>query len=350
MPESPREVDRRLDRAMERLVSRENGPPGAISVVQRGGQLTVHRAGEAQVGTGAAPRKRMHMRIASTAKAFSGYVALSLVSEGKLALDDTIGEIRPDLPAAWHGATLRALLQHTAGIPDFTGSPDFAAAVAANPLDPPPPEQLLSFVADRPLEPSAGTYKYSNSDNVIVGLMVESVLGSAYTKEIQQYVTVPLDLGRTYLYSAPSVAEPTIRGYDVGDGTGPPEDVTNLVDFGGWAWASGGVVSTPANLNRFIRAYVSGVARLDPGDFIQGAHSEPRGPGRNAAGLAVFRYETDCGTVYGHTGSILGYTQFMAATANGRRSVTFSINAQYADDLLPALRRAEERAVCAALA
>jgi len=71
--------------------------------------------------------------------------------------------------------------------------------------------------------------------------------------------------------------------------------------------------------------------------------------------LGVFRYETKCGTVWGHTGSILGYTQFMAASPNGSRSVTVSANSQLtptegAPGAFKALRRTEERAVCAALA
>jgi D-alanyl-D-alanine carboxypeptidase len=69
----------------------------------------------------------------------------------------------------------------------------------------------------------------------------------------------------------------------------------------------------------------------------------------------VFRYETGCGTVWGHTGNTPGYTQFMAASPDGRRSVTVSINAQITrsvgdPDAFRALRRAEGLAVCAALA
>jgi D-alanyl-D-alanine carboxypeptidase len=81
----------------------------------------------------------------------------------------------------------------------------------------------------------------------------------------------------------------------------------------------------------------------------------PPGPGKNSAGLGIFRYQTRCGTVWGHTGNFFGYTQFMAASANGRRSVTVSVNEQLtptegAPGVFEALRRAEERAVCAALA
>ena len=82
--------------------------------------------------------------------------------------------------------------------------------------------------------------------------------------------------------------------------------------------------------------------------------SEPPGPGRNSAGLAIFRYQTKCGTVYGHTGNTPGYTQFVAATKNGRRSAVVSVNSKNTPDAHPArfteLRHIYTLAVCAALA
>jgi D-alanyl-D-alanine carboxypeptidase len=87
--------------------------------------------------------------------------------------------------------------------------------------------------------------------------------------------------------------------------------------------------------------------------FVPGS-SEPTGPGVNAAGLGIFRYRTRCGTVYGHTGNTAGYTQFVAASANGSRSAVVSINAQITPTVsplkFPALRRIYTLAVCAALA
>ena len=70
--------------------------------------------------------------------------------------------------------------------------------------------------------------------------------------------------------------------------------------------------------------------------------------------MAIFHYQTRCGTVYGHTGNTPGYTQFAAATKNGKRSAVVSINAQFTPDIHPArfreLRRIYTLAVCAALA
>jgi D-alanyl-D-alanine carboxypeptidase len=82
--------------------------------------------------------------------------------------------------------------------------------------------------------------------------------------------------------------------------------------------------------------------------------SEPTGPGRNSAGLGLFRYQTPGGTVYGHTGNTAGYTQFVASTADGRRSMAVSVNAQITPTVhperFPELRQIFDLAVAAALA
>jgi D-alanyl-D-alanine carboxypeptidase len=81
--------------------------------------------------------------------------------------------------------------------------------------------------------------------------------------------------------------------------------------------------------------------------------SEPPGPGTNSAGLAIFRYQTPCGTVYGHTGNTLGYTNFAAATPDGSDSVVVQINAQITPGVngaaFPDLEHIYELGVCAAL-
>ncbi|HKJ36486.1 MAG TPA: serine hydrolase domain-containing protein [Solirubrobacterales bacterium] len=353
---NPAKADRALDRALKDLVGGD-GPPGAIAVIQRGDRRRVHSAGVANVATGARPRARHQMRIASAAKAFSGGVALTLVDEGVLSLDDTIGERLPGLPAQWHAVTLRQLLAHTSGLPDFSQSPAFRQAVGASPTVAPPPAQLLTYVADKPLEFQPGsTYAYSNSDNVAAALMVQAVTGTSYEAALRDKVLRPLGMRHTGIPVGTLLASPYIHGYDPAEG-GELGDVTQDVAMGGWAWASGGIVSTPAEMNVFVRGYVGGAlfgksVQKQQVRLVKGASSEPRGPGKNSAGLSLFRYRTRCGTVFGHTGNTPGYTQLIAANRTGRRSVAFTINLQYSrvDGLLGELRKAETKAVCAALA
>lgn len=358
--------DAALDRALKKLVAMEGGPPGVIAVVQRGEKREVHTFGVANLKSEKSMKFDDRMRIASAAKAFSGAVALSLVSNtDKLSLDDTIGERLSDLPEpppdAWSEVTLGQLLNHTSGLPDFSDSETFRSEVAGRLRHPDPPAKLLTYAYElnsRQLLFTPGTeYKYSNSDNIAVALMVEDATGDAYENQLKKRVYRPLGLSGTSLPVGPELSKPYIHGYDLSEE--PPEDVSELI-AAGWAWASGGIVSSPADLNAFIRGYVGGElfdtqTHAEQREVFEGGGSEPPGPGANSAGLGVFRYETKCGTVWGHTGNTAGYTQFMASSPNGKRSATVSINAQITPrvgdpEAFEALRRAEGRAVCAALA
>jgi len=359
---STAELAARLDLAMAELVAMPGGPPAVVGVVQIGDDKTVHAAGVADIEGDTLPTGDDHMRIASVAKAFSGATALSLVDEDVLSLDDTIGELLPDLPAAWGDVTLRQLLSHTSGLPDFLRTQGFEEAVTASVDVAPPPEELLTYAYDEPLDFAPGTeYRYSNSDNIAVGLMVQAAAGRPYAEVLQEQVLDPLGLDQTSLPEGVEIPEPFIHGYALA----PPDPIEDVSDglAGGWAWASGGIVSTPNDLNDFIRGYVSGelysaeVRAEQQTLFIPGGESGPPGPSLNSASLALFRYDTPCGTVYGHTGNTVGYTQFAVASPDGERSATVAINLQRTDgnegqaaEVFDALHRVEEAAICLALA
>ena len=344
-----------LPAALQALVTRSDGPPGIIVVVQHGDTQTVYRAGTSVFGQTVPLETTDHIRVASVAKAYSGAVALSLVKDHLLSLRDTVGKWLPTLPAEWHGVTVAELLQHSSGIRDFSANPEFGKAVKENPDDPPSPEALLAYAKPDLIFTPGTDYHYSNSDNIIVALIIQAATGQSYEGEMQSRILGPLKLDQTSLPLGSAIPPPLISGYDL-DPPNAPNDVTTLF-AAGWSWASGGVIATPQDLTSFIRAYVSGAetskaVRKMQFTFRPG-RSEPPGPGTNSAGLAVFRYRTSCGTVYGHTGNTLGYTNFAAASGDGTRSVTVQINAQITQKIneaaWPALHRIYELGVCAAL-
>ncbi|OIJ64360.1 serine hydrolase domain-containing protein [Streptomyces mangrovisoli] len=347
--------DRDLQRQLDQLVATPGGPPGAIVVLRDGHDRRVVRSGVGDVATGRSMRSDDHMRIASVAKAFSGAVALSLVDRHVLGLDDTLRKRLPQLPRAWGAVTLRELLNHTSGLPDYSADPDFLAIVTADPHHHFDSRRLLDFVADQPLNFRPGSrYQYSNSDNIAVALMAEAATRRTYESLLSELVYRPLALHDTSLPQDWRMPQPYIHGYDVVP-PAPPEDISEALSASG-VWASGGIVSTPNDLNRFVRGYAGGalygprVVRAQR-TWIDG-DSGPAGPGRNQAGLALFRYTTRCGVVLGHTGNFPGYTQFAAATPDGSRSITFSINTQINEskpELLSRLRTVEENFVCSLL-
>ncbi|MFG2714181.1 serine hydrolase domain-containing protein [Streptomyces goshikiensis] len=353
----PPRHDQHLQRQLDGLVAQDDGPPGVIALLTKGDRTQVYTAGVGDIATGRPPRPDDHMRIASVAKAFSGAVVLRLVDQGRLSLDDTIADRLPGQPAAWGAVTLRQLLAHTSGLPDYSADPEFVAVLTADPRHVFDPRRLLDFVADEPLRFRPGSlYEYSNSDNIAIALMAEAATGRAYEDLLDELVYRPLGLHHTSLPLGYRLPRPFLHGYAVAP-PDAPEDVSEAFGASG-AWASGGIVSTPRELGAFIRAYggpalLSDRTREAQLAFRPGDSSEPPGPGTNAAGLAIFQYTTRCGVLYGHTGNTAGYTQLAATTPDGTRSLTFSINTQTSASNKPALlarlRTVQEEFACALL-
>jgi D-alanyl-D-alanine carboxypeptidase len=345
-----------LDRALGRIVTARGGPPGLSVLITRDGRPEFRRRGFADLRTRRRPSLADHYRIASVSKAYSGAVALALVSEGRLSLEDTIAQRLPGVLPRAGQVTLAQALQHTGGLPDYIRSPSFLKRFSKDPRAYLSPRELVGFVRNQPLRFTPGSrYEYSDTDNVVVGLMAEAATGETYDTLLDRYVYRPLGLHRTSLPRTVRMPRPYMHGYD----GNPPEDVSQLINPSG-AWASGGIVSVPSEVGRFFRAYVGGrlfdaATRARQLQFRPGSSSPP-GPGANAAGLGVFRYRTRCGTVYGHTGSFPGYRLFAAASADGRRSVVFTVNAQIVPPergpeppVSALIRRAQVLAVCRAL-
>jgi D-alanyl-D-alanine carboxypeptidase len=347
----------RLDAALDRIIEDPDGPPGLSVLVQRGHHVDFRSRGVADRKTGAKPRIDSPMRIASMAKAFNGAIALSLASERRLGLDDTVGQWLPGVWPKADAVTVREMLGHTAGLPDYIRQQDFIDLLIADPGQYLPPLDLIDFVNDLDVGLAPGeSYEYSDSDNIMVGLIAEAATGRTYDQLLKKQIYRPLGIRDTSLPDTLAMPKGYMHGYDRND-QGRFEDVSKFINPA-LAWASGGIVSTPADVNRFFRAYVGGdlfsakVARSQ-NRFVHG-RSSPPGPGRNDATLALFRYRTRCGTVYGHTGSYPGYRLFAAASANGKRSVVFSVNSQIVPGqgsprVSGLIRRAQADAVCLAL-
>lgn len=346
-----------LQKALNQLVAMPDGPPGVIVIVQHGGRSAIYQAGTASLADRRPLSTSDHARLASFAETYSGAVALSLVSSGKLRLSSTIGQVLPALPRAWHRVTLQDVLQHRSGLPDYTKSKALRQRLARYPRATILPDQLLRYVFGKPLQFLPGSrYKFDNSDSVVAAMMAEAVTGRSYNSLLSTLVYQPAGLSQTSLPAGFRMPRPYLHGYQLEPGQ-PPEDVSEALTASA-AWASGGIVSTPAEMNTFIRDYLAPLfftrqtqaAQLS---FVPG-NSSPPGPGTNSAGLAVFKYVTSCGTVYGHTGNTLGYTQFGAATLGGGNSVTVTATEQLSTSLHPEvlalLRQAELLAVCAAMA
>jgi D-alanyl-D-alanine carboxypeptidase len=344
----------KLQKQLTAIVESPAGPPGIAMLVDRGPHTEFFSAGVADVSNRRPPTPFEAFRIASVAKGFNAYLAAKLIGNGALSLDTTLREKIPGMLPAAEGVKLRELLQHTSGLPDYIRAPTFVEQLIADPARYFSPIQLTEFVRDEPLEFAPGSqYHYSDTDNIAAGLIEEEASGLSYEQLLQRRVFGPLKMRNSSLPNTIKMPRPFLHGYDVEPGE-KPEDVSELINPAG-AWASGGIVSTPLDMARFVRRYVPTVLATSTveGPFRLGSSSPP-GPGKNFAGLGLFRYETGCGNVYGHTGSFPGYRIFVASTSDGKRSVVFVANSQIvpgqgSQRISKEITKAQARAVCRAL-
>ncbi len=297
-------------------------------------------SGTADPASGRAARTDDTFRVASISKAFSGAVILSMVRDGLLNLTDTVGDWLPgQLPEA-DAVTLRELLNHTSGVFNYTDDATFRMRFGEDPLQLWSPEELVDIAAGHPLNFAPGTaYAYSNTDNIIVALIAENASClhasgcKSYDDLLRERVFRPLRLAHTALARTPTLPQPFIRGFFENNDRSH-EDVSEAINPSG-VWASGAVISTADDLARFIGALVAGklygaAQRTVVRQTVRGDSEPPGlpGPGTNNAGLALFRYDAECGPVWGHTGRFPGYRNYAFATPDGKRTLILTLNTE----------------------
>jgi D-alanyl-D-alanine carboxypeptidase len=268
---------RALDQGLDRIAMARGAPPGLLVVVQRGRDREVRRRGLGDLAARRAPSLSDHYRIASMAKAYSGAVALALVRQGRLSLTDTIGQRLPGVLPLADQVTLAQVLHHTGGLPDYIRQQSFIDRFTRDPGAYMSPQDLVGFVRDVPLRFRPGArYEYSDTDNVVVGLMAEAVTGQSYEQLLSRYVYQPLGVRRTSLPRTVRMPRPFLHGYELEPGK-RPEDVSQLINPSG-AWASGGIVSTAPDVGSFFRGLLGAACSVPPsaGPSIASGRGPPR--------------------------------------------------------------------------
>lgn len=214
-------------------------------------------SGVADVATGAPLAPGARVRVASVTKPFVAVVALQLVQEGWLLLDHSVEHWLPGLVPGGERILVRHLLAHTSGLPDYL-SDGIVARARREPERVWRPEELVAEALRRPrlfAPGAAGRWAYSNTNYILLGLIIERVTGNSLDHELRQRVIEPLGLHRTAL--APPSADPG----DLAHGYVGSTDYTALNMS--VAWAAGGLTSTVDDLGRFAQALVWG-ALLKP--------------------------------------------------------------------------------------
>ncbi|MCP1310835.1 serine hydrolase domain-containing protein [Paenibacillus tyrfis] len=296
--------------------------PGVIVTVKKGDASWSYASGEANIEKNHKVDADSTFRIGSTSKSFVATVALQLAGEKKLSLDDTVEKWLPGLVKGngfdGNNIKIRQLLNHTSGIPDYL-TPEFKTNLLANPGENYTAEQLIARGLE--LKPVTG-WQYSNTNTVIMGLIIQKVTGETYAEQIKKRIIEPLQLKRTFLPgSSTDIPKKHARGYlNTGDKL---VDITVLNPS--FTNAAGEMISTGEDMTTFFRALLGGKL-LTPEmqkEMLTSTADSPLG----RYGLGIHGTKLPDGTiVWGHGGGIPGFTNFAGGTEDGQHVISININ------------------------
>ncbi|MDF5751253.1 serine hydrolase domain-containing protein [Spongiactinospora sp. TRM90649] len=310
-----------VQKSLDALVA-DGAFPGALAAVRDAEGRTRHyTAGVGDLKTGAKVPVNGRVRIASNTKMFTSVVVLQLAEKGLIDLDAPVEKYLPGLIRGngndGRKISTRRLLQHTAGLPNYTRDMPPILTVRDRYTD---PRRLLDEgLAEKPsFRPGKG-WEYSNTGYVVLGLLVEKVTRRPIGDEITRRVIRPAGLRDTYWPGVGdrSIQGPHPKGYTPKKPGGPMVDITRLDPS--WGWAAGQLIGTPGDLNRFMVALLDG-RLLKPAQLGQmkktvPAPGFPKGWGY---GLGLVKIKLSCGDAWGHGGDIDGYETRDAAMEDGR--------------------------------
>ncbi|MFH8518851.1 serine hydrolase domain-containing protein [Streptomyces gelaticus] len=333
-----------LGRSLDTLVTRHGIPGAAAEVIGRDcGRWTAER-GVANLDTGRPMRAADRLRIGSVTKTFTATVVVQLTDEGRIGLDDPVERHLPGLIRGnghdGRTITVRQLLQHTSGLPDYTET------FVERPVDEWrfrhfEPRELVATALAMPRP--ATEWHYSTTNSVIAGLIVEKVTGRGVEAEVRRRIIEPLGLRDTYWPGDRTrIRGPHSRSYVPVAGPADaarPDGASSLggtplsdntewnMSFGG---AGGALVSTPGDMNRFFRGLFGGrlVSAHGLAEMKRTVPADPERlwPGARY-GLGLIASPLTCGGMWwGHGGTVPGGHRALGAIGPDGRGVALALN------------------------
>ena len=286
----------RID-ADARQVLQRTGTPGATLAIYRNGvPVYIHAYGLGDRERKTPATASTHYEIGSITKQFTVAAILQLQEAGKLDINATLATYLPDAPHA-REVTLKQLLSHTSGMPDYLDGPD----VEAWAVKPATFELIVARIKDRPLDfPPGSRWSYSNSGYVLLGRVIEVASHESYEHYVKAHLLVPAGMGQTTTVANEARVPGMAKGYRHTDGN--LELAPVIHDTVGWA--AGNLVSTVADLERWNVALQGGKI-IRPADY---ALMTTPAPGSTDYGLGLFVDTLDDQPRIGHTGGSFGFT------------------------------------------
>lgn len=319
----PETLEELMDASLRELVFHEGEPlnvalgksPGAVMLIQAPAGNMIKASGLADVEENRLMSTYDRLEIGTNTMMFTGVLLAQLQEEGLLSLDDPLSLWLPDLAAAIPNGeeiTLRQLATHTSGIPDY-GAPVISAGAGDSEAlrSGYSPEELVRLATENLPPGEPGQWQISNTNYILLGLVLETAAGQSYADLLQDRIFSPLGMGNTELLEGVPYQNSIVDGYLV-----YPYDINTTEWNGSQGWAAGGIISTAADMARFAQALMTGAVFNDPAtlevmtDFIPVSEDAPASAiGGTGYGLGLTEFAPG---LWGHRGQTIGFSSIVA--------------------------------------
>ncbi len=240
---STEDIRPKVDEYMNaRLVAKNAG--GSVLIAKDGSFLVAKGYGLADVAANTSNSPETKFRIGSITKQFTAASILLLQEDGKLNVEDPFCNYMEACPDAWKPVTIRNLATMASGIPSFTGLPSFGELRKKDMK----PAESIALVKDLPLKAKPGeVFEYSNTNYIILGMIIEKVSGKTYEQFLTERILKPLDLKNTGYDHGKERLKQSALGYSLkDDGVVPAEVASMMVPF-----SAGSLYSTTGDLHKW---------------------------------------------------------------------------------------------------
>ncbi|MFX0577730.1 serine hydrolase domain-containing protein [Nocardia nepalensis] len=291
-----------------------SGVPGVIGLVRNGSQTRYVHAGYGDLSTRTTADPAAQFRIGSFTKAFVAVVLLQLEAEHRLSLDDPIDRWVPGAVPDNAGITVRQLLNHTSGLPEYADDPRISLPYFAG-IEPPQaqsPQALVDIALQRGRTGAPGErFDYANTNYVVAGMVITAVTGKHTADEVRERIIEPLHLRDT----AFPVTDPNPHGNWLHGYTWQRDiSIASPRIYG----AAGAMVSTLDDFATFTHALYSG-RLLPPEQQAELVTTVPTQDSGNGYGLGIMHAQAPCGPVWAYVGRVLGYDNRIIVSEDGDR-------------------------------
>jgi D-alanyl-D-alanine carboxypeptidase len=304
----PKEEQQKINDVVKTYMDKFPIPGVIVGIWVPGKGNFIKGYGSSDIATNLPMDSHMSYRIASLTKTFVATVSLQLVDEGKINLDDPLSKYLPNsgIPDA-DKITIRELSNMTAGIFDYPVDQTFENLHAQNPVRIWKPEELIPYAVKHGPDFAPGTkYHYSNTNYILIGMVIEKVTGNSLASEIQNRIIKPLHLTHTYYATDATMPINSSHGYMDGPDGKSVVDATILGPS--YAGAAGAIISNLDDMKIWTENFGKGTLISKNAYVAQTTWVDDPKSQQIKYGIGMMKLYN----FVGHAGSIDGFNSFMA--------------------------------------